>query len=197
MKKNYFISFIFIILGFYTQAQNPLLEGERWVTATVNEGDTIPMVHLNLVDVYTPRYFKSTKEKAKYDRLKYNVHKVYPYAKLASQLLNKYQDSINLAETEKEKRRFYKQVEIDLRAEYEEELMKLSVTQGRILIKLIDRETGNSSYELVKDLRNMVTAFFWQGLARIFGHDLKSEYDPSGSDKDIENIVLALENGWT
>lgn len=197
MKKFLFISFLILICTKLLVAQSPLTEGERWVSATINQGDTIPMVHLNFVNINAPRVFKSTKEKEKYNRLKYNVEKVYPYAKLASQLLNKYEDSIALAKTEKEKKRFYKQVEDDLRAQYEEELMNLSVTQGRILIKLIDRETGNSSYELVKDLRNMVTAFFWQGLARIFGHDLKSEYDPNGYDKDIEQIVLALENGWT
>ena len=85
-------------------------------------------------------------------------------------------------------------VESDLRAEYEEELMKLTVTQGKILIKLVDRETGNSSYNLVKELRNGLTAFFWQGLARLFGNDLKTEYDAIAFDKDIEQIVASIES---
>ena len=197
MKKSYLILILSVIFGGFLNAQETTNSNEKWVTATIYEADTIPMVHLNLLDIKGDRIFRSAKEKKNYDRLKYNVTKVYPYAKLASQLLAQYEDSIALAETEREKSKFYKQVEIDLRAEYEEELMNLTVTQGRILIKLIDRETGNNSYELVKDLRNVVTAFFWQGLAKIFGHDLKSEYDPLGEDQEIESIVLALENGWT
>lgn len=197
MKKFYFFIIFSLSITGLSQAQEILNANEKWVSATIHGEDTIPLVHLNFLDIKGQRTFRSAKEKQKYDRLKHNVTKVYPYAKLASKLLKQYEDSIALASTEKEKKKFYKQVEIDLREEYEEELMSLTVTQGRILIKLIDRETGNSSYELVKDLRNVVTAFFWQGLAKIFGHDLKSEYDPEGEDKDIESIVLAIESGWT
>ena len=166
----------------------------NWVSATVVEGDTVPLVYLDYHSVKAPRIFKSKKERQKFNRLKYNVKKVYPYAKMASELLIQYEDSIANAETERERKKFYKMVENDLRAEYEEELMKLTVSQGRILIKLIDRETGSTSYNLVKELRNTITAFFWQGLARLFGNDLKEEYDPNGKDKDIEQIMLALES---
>jgi hypothetical protein len=71
----------------------------------------------------------------------------------------------------------------------------LTVTQGRILIKLIDRETGNTSYSLVKELRGSLQAFFWQGLARLFGSNLKSEYDANGQDVQIEAIVQQIERG--
>lgn len=198
LKFRFKILFLLFFSAFAVcsgRAQNSNIQNEKWVSATINNGDTIPLVYLSFVDIKELRTFKSAKEREKYNRLKYNVQKVYPYAKLASALLKQYEDSIANAKTEKERKKFYKQVELDLRAQYEHELMNLSVTQGRILIKLIDRETGNSSYELLQDLRNVVTAFFWQGLARLFGHDLKSEYDPNGADKEIEQIVLALELG--
>lgn len=189
--------FFFCLSGFTFTifAQQQPNEGERWVTATVVQGDTIPMVHLGIAPVFGDKVFRTKREKKKYNRLKYNVTKVYPYAKLAGDLLAHYSDSIAQAKTEREKKKFYKQVEHDLRAEYEEELKKLTITQGRLLIKLIDRETGNTSYEIVRELRNGVTAFFWQSLAKIFGNDLKSDYDPYGADRDIESIVLALEAG--
>lgn len=182
---------VFPFLGLLAQQVAP--PAKKWVSATVLEGDTVPLVYLDYHSVKAPRIFKSKRERQKFNRLKYNVEKVYPYAKMASALLIQYEDSIANAETDRERKKFYKKVEEDLRAEYEDELMKLSVTQGRILIKLIDRETGSTSYNLVKDLRNTITAFFWQGLARLFGNDLKDEYDPHDKDKDIEQIMLALE----
>ena len=89
-----------------------------------------------------------------------------------------------------------KQVEKELLDEYEDDLKKLTITQGRILIKLVDRETGATSYELVKELRGSFSAFFWQAFARIFGSTLKAEYDPYGEDRLIEEIVLLIDNGY-
>lgn len=75
------------------------------------------------------------------------------------------------------------------------ELKKLTITQGRILLKLIDRETGDTSYELLKELRGSISAVFWQTIARIFGSDLKSQYDPKGDDFLIERVVKLIETG--
>ena len=88
-----------------------------------------------------------------------------------------------------------KQAEDELKAEFEGDLKKLSFKQGIILIKLVDRETGNTSYELVQELRGNFTAFFWQTFARLFGYNLKVKYDPLGDDKEIEDIVVMIENG--
>ena len=82
-----------------------------------------------------------------------------------------------------------------LQSEFEGELKKLTIKQGIILVKLIDRETGNTSYELVKQLRGSFSAFLWQSLARLFGSNLKLEYDPYGEDKLIEEIVVMIEQG--
>ena len=79
---------------------------------------------------------------------------------------------------------------------FEKEVRKLTVSQGIILVKLIDRETGRTSYQVIKELKGNVTAFFWQGIARIFGNNLKTEYDPEGEDRVIEDIVLGIEAGF-
>src|SRR5207248_1477415 len=97
--------------------------------------------------------------------------------------------------SEREKRRYRKSVEEQVRKDFEEQIKKLSINQGNVLIKLIDRETGHTSYELIKDLKGSLSAFFAQGLAKIFGHDLKESYDSAGSDKAIENIVRQIERG--
>lgn len=88
-----------------------------------------------------------------------------------------------------------KQVEQELLVEFEDDLKQLTITQGRILIKLVDRETGSTSYELVKELRGTFSAFFWQTLARLFGSNLKSVYDPYGEDRLIEEIIFLIDRG--
>ncbi|MCB0484492.1 MAG: DUF4294 domain-containing protein, partial [Flavobacteriales bacterium] len=110
------------------------------------------------------------------------------------ELLHKYEAELSAVDDPKKVNRYYKKVEEELRAQYEGELMDLTITQGRILIKLVDRETQYTSYELVKNLRNGFTAFVYQGIARLFGHDLKSEYNAVEEDKYIEEIVLAIEH---
>ena len=97
--------------------------------------------------------------------------------------------------TERERRQYINQVEKEILDEYEGDLKKLTITQGRILLKLIDREIGETSYDLLKELKGTFSAFFWQTLARIFGHNLKSEFDPEGEDKLLNEIVILIENG--
>jgi hypothetical protein len=97
--------------------------------------------------------------------------------------------------TEKEKKAYIKQVEQEIMDEYEDDLKGLTITQGRILLKLIDREVGETSYDLLKEFKGFFSAFFWQTLARIFGHNLKSEFDPEIEDKLLNEIVILIENG--
>ena len=87
------------------------------------------------------------------------------------------------------------EVGVELLAEFDDDIRTMTTTQGRILIKLIDRETDNTSYEIVQEFRGSFTAFFWQGLSRVFGHDLKSRYEPHGEDEEIENIIQLIEAG--
>ena len=92
-------------------------------------------------------------------------------------------------------KKYYKKIEEELKKEFDGDIRKMSASQGRILIKLIDRETGDTSYEILQEFRGNVSAFFWQSFSRMFGQDLKSDYDPYGDDKDIESIVQLIEAG--
>ncbi len=165
------------------------------VTAEVVNGDTFPMRYLPYVTIVEEKKFRSDFERRKWQRLKRNVKKVYPYAKLAGSLLNKYQVQLDSVETQRQRKKYFKLIEKELKAEFDDDIRKMTTTQGRILVKLIDRETGNSSYEIVQEFRGNVTAFFWQGLSKMFNQDLKSRYDPHGEDAEIENIIYLIEAG--
>ena len=163
--------------------------------ARVINGDTIPEITLSYFQVSAKRTWKSRTQYRKYKRLEKKVVKVYPLAHLAAVKLAGYAQELNEVESEREKKKFYKRIEKEIKLEYEGQLRKLTVSEGRILIKLLDRETGNSSFALVTELRGKFSAYFWQGLARIFGHNLKSRYNPKGEDREIEFIVNRIESG--
>ena len=159
------------------------------------DGDTIWVADLDEVYIFPTKKFKNRWEYRRYTRLIYNVKKAYPWAKLAGEKLDEVEVHMGTLKTEKEQREYIKEVENQLLDDYKEDLKKLTVTQGRILIKLVDRETGDTSYELVKELRGNLSAAFWQALARLFGSNLKSEYDAEGEERLIEEIILLIENG--
>lgn len=161
----------------------------------VIDGDTIPLYIFEPVTIYEQRTFASGYERNRYNRLKHDVMTVYPYAKLAGERLRYYESQMDTMANNREQKKFLRQVEQDLQDEFGEELEDLTIRQGTILIALVDRETGDTSYELVKELRGTVTAFFWQGIARVFGHNLKDDYDPEGDEEMIEDIILRIENG--
>jgi hypothetical protein len=165
------------------------------VHARVIDGDTIALVTLKEFSLYAPRVFKTERESKQYGRLLRDVKAAYPYALIASAKLKEYNDILLSFKTEKERKEFLKKAEKEMKAEFENDLKNLTLRQGRILIKLIDRETGNSSYELVKDLKGSFSAFMWQSLARMFGSSLKDRYDADGDDKLIEEIIILIENG--
>lgn len=165
------------------------------VFVRVVEGDTLLFSNIPELTFYGPRQFKNRFEYRRYYRLVRNVKKAYPYAIMAKRKLDEVNTVMYQMKSEAERKNYMKQVEKEVREEFEDELKKLTITQGRILIKLIDRETGNTSYDLVKELRGNFSAIFWQTLARIFGSNLKTEFDADGSDKLINEIVIMIENG--
>lgn len=183
---------LFVGLLNQTIAQQPLADVYR---ATVHNGDTIANITLSTHRIVERRTWKDRRQHKKYVKLARKVKKVYPYAALAGHKLNEYAAELADVESEREKKQFYRRVEEELKAEYAGELKKLTISEGKILIKLIDRQTGDTSYELVETLRGKFSAFFWQGLSRLFGQNLKSEYDPTGEDREIEFIVQQIEAG--
>ncbi|HEY1038613.1 MAG TPA: DUF4294 domain-containing protein [Bacteroidia bacterium] len=157
--------------------------------------DTFAYLSLPIVTIETEMPFATKKKYAQWTRLKYNVKKAYPYAILASARLKEYEKVLVTIPTEDGKKAYMKVAEKKLQKEFGPELKNLTINQGRILIKLIDRETGNTSYDLVKQLRGDFSAFMWQGLATLFGSSLKTEYDPEGEDKLIELAIKQIEAG--
>jgi hypothetical protein len=171
------------------------METYTTVKARVIDGDTIPVIDLQPFHLFAPRYFTTRSAAMRYQRLVFNVRKVYPYARLAGIKLREYSEELEKMESDAQRRRAVRQIENEIREEFEGDLMKLTRTQGMILIKLIDRETTHTSYDLLRDFRGMVSAVFWQSLGRIFGYNLKTGYDPGGEDYLIEEIVLMIEAG--
>jgi len=165
------------------------------VRASIVQGDTIPVIDLKPFNLVAPRYFSSRYEAMRYQRLVRNVKLVYPYARLAGNKLIEYEEELR-GMTDAERRRATRRIEREIRDEFETDLMSLTRSQGTILIKLIDRETRHTSYDLLRDLRGMVSAVFWQSLGRIFGYNLKTGYDPYGEDFLIEEIVQLIEAGF-
>ncbi len=165
------------------------------VYGDVIDGDTVIHVGLRQIIIRPPFKFKSRKQYRRYSRLVRYVKKVYPYSLIVSEQLSDIHSHLDEYKTEKEKKAYLKKKEQELKDEFEGKLRKLTYTQGRILVKLINRETGYTTYAIVKELKGSLNAFFWQSVARLFGNNLKMEYDPQGDDKMIEDIVIRIENG--
>ncbi len=184
------LSITLILTGLNLSAQT----GTR-VTAVVVNGDTIPSVTLREVKVYETFKFRNKHQEQIYWKLKRDVKKVYPYAILAEAKLKEYNNKLATISSEAERKLYMKKAEGELKKQFEADLKNLTITQGRLLIKLIDRQTGRTSYELVKDLRGSFSAFMWQSLACLFGSSLKSEYDADGKDKMVEHVIRLVESG--
>jgi hypothetical protein len=182
-------AFLFITICTFSQEQQSFV-----VYGKIVDGDTIPVIQLREVNVYTWKVLTHSEER-KLTRLMKNVKIVYPYARLAGIKLYEYEDILTQAPDDKARRKIMKQVEDELLAEYGQELRELTVTQGKILLKLVDRETGESSYDLVTEFRGEFRAVFYQAFARIFGMNMKLRYDPEGEDLEIEYIVRMIESG--
>ncbi|MFH1121225.1 MAG: DUF4294 domain-containing protein [Bacteroidota bacterium] len=191
MKRLIIILFTYFCLLFPAVSQTPEVIVSK---AKIVDGDTIPMMDLPVVRIKGYIIYRTPADQRRFDKLVRNVKKVYPYARLAGVKLQHY-DSLMAGLTDKEQRKLYKKAEEELKSEFGEELKSLTFSQGRILLKLVDRETGTPTYHIVKELRGSFVAFFWQNLSRLFGYNLKEKYDPQGNDKDIETIVLMIENG--
>ena len=157
------------------------------------EGDSIARRSIDLkeITIYPKLEFNSLEEKIRYYTVKRKTLKVYPYALLASKRLTQLKNRIPLIKTKSKRRRYTKIVERFIEKEFSEELKKLTRTEGQILIKLVNRETGETVYKLIKELRNGLRAFSYNSLAKIFDISIKTEYDPVKNKEDaiIEDVL--------
>lgn len=134
-------------------------------------------------------------KKQKYDRLQQRVIKVYPYARAAADIMHQCEARFLEVNAERERRALLNLAEAEMKRQFEKDLRRMTVSEGLLLIKLIDRETGETSFDLIRQLKGRFNAFMWQSVARLFGHNLKTDYNPEGDDLLIENIVDRIESG--
>jgi Domain of unknown function (DUF4294) len=174
-----------------TQKAAPLILGKNDTIKTyltIDSGKLIPWIVTPDVKIVDTRIFKSQQDIANYNRLRYNVLKVLPYARFAAQRYNKLQRDLALTADKHKQKELINDCENEIKDIFNKQVKDLTISQGEVLIKLIDRESGNTSYAMVKDLKGGFKAFVLQSAARLFGHDLKETYDPE-EQKDIEAIL--------
>ena len=159
-----------------------------WVE--VEQGDSVQ--NIAELPVYV---FRRPADLRKYQRMVIAVKKTYPIAKVARQRMAEMEEKLLTLPTRKAQKAYTKQVEQQIKEEYTPVLKKMTRSQGKVLLKLIARETEYSSYEIVREFRGGVTAGFWQGVAKIFGANLKTEYDREDEDRMLEQIVTLYEAG--
>jgi hypothetical protein len=161
----------------------------------VLDGDTIPEFYLNAVDIRA--FIGKGDRKREIDRLRANIYKVYPYAIAAQNILNKVDSDLGENARRRDRKAYLNALDKELNMRFKDELKDLSVTQGQILVKLINRQTGKDVYSLLKELKGGFNARMYQTAFKFFDNNLKTQYDPYGADKDIEMIVQDLEQRYT
>jgi hypothetical protein len=159
------------------------------------DGEKLPEIEIKEVTITGNRKFFEGFQYWRYERLVYNVKKVYPFSLIVRDKLKNVNAVLEKLPDDRARKRYIKDVEKQVFRDYEDDIREMTITQGRLLLKLIDRETNNTSYDLIREYRGKISASFWQGIARLFGTNLKEGYDPSGDDALIEKIVYEIETG--
>lgn len=174
----------------YGEGEGEVLQ--RYMTTRMGTGEVLPWFPIDEVVVVARRIFKTEEERQRYLRLERNVLRVLPYAIYAQKRYEQLDRELAMVSSKREETRLIKACEQEIKNKFNAEIKNLSISQGQILIKLVQRQTGNTSYDLVKEMKGGLSAFFYQGVAKVFGHNLKSVYDPQ-EDFEIENIIRGYE----
>lgn len=160
------------------------------VAVTQLGGEFVPWVLLPDANIRDARVFKTPEDRAAYNRLRYNVLKVLPYARFAGDRYRRLERDLATTGDKHKQKELVKACEKEIKEIFNKQIKNLTITQGEILIKLVQRETGNTSFELLKQMKGGFQAFMFQSAARLFGHDLKETYNAE-EDRDIEAILVS------
>lgn len=201
--KRFLLIMLFALFGFgaaSAQTGTEYLRPEdnprnRYYMYVLVDGDSIPLVQLRDVNIFARKKFKNERQRQEYAKLVRDVRKVYPYARLVSQSIIETYEYMETLPDEKTKQKHLEAVQKWMMDEYKPKMKKMTKTQGKILIKLIDRECNTPSYNIVKALVGSFKAGVYNLFAGMFGNSLKTEYDPKGKDREIEEIVIQIEDG--
>ena len=182
MRYYFFLIFTYCCLFSNSQEINSL-------EFVVEDNDTIYLSELPEIEIFE---FSSIDDRVKYYKLKRRVYKTYPYALIVKKKLKEIEKSLDTIPKRYKKRKYTKMITNWLKKEYSQEIKKLSMNDGKILVKLIFRETNLSAYNIIKIHRGNINAFLWQNVARLWDNNLKQEYDPVNVREDmfIEHIIL-------
>jgi hypothetical protein len=167
------------------------------VPAVISDGTLVPYRLLPYTYVSAPMPAAMRERIEKWTRLRNAVYVTYPYAKKAGVIMNEMNAQLAKMPEGSERKKYIKSREKDLKKEFADPLTQLSVYQGKILMKLINRQTGNNCYDIIKEYKGGFTARFWQTVAFFFGSSLKQPYDAQNDDREIETIVLQVERMYT
>ncbi|MDD2197243.1 MAG: DUF4294 domain-containing protein [Bacteroidales bacterium] len=188
------VCFAFVFSSLKAQ-RTTVIDGYKVYPTRIVDGDTLANVLIPQIVVFPERKFASKRDYRNYRRLIHNLKVVYPYAQIAKYKIAEMDVNYRSLETDKDRKKYVKQVEKELKDEFESQLVKLTFTQGRLLIKLIDREVGRTTYAVIRDLKGGFSAVFWQTLARLFGSNLKTEFEAMGDDKLLNELIILYEHG--
>lgn len=217
MRKSYIISFMLAMCCSMSHAQDvedvfPEMDGmhsgdtlptryklklQRYLYKEpyILDGDTMLQYLLPEIYIYAPLVFKNQKQRAQYNRLVYNVKKVLPLAQEVNAIIKETYEALEMLPDKKSKQEHIKMVEKEIKKKYTPIMKKLTYSQGKLLIKLVDRECNQTSYDIVKAFLGPARAAFYQVFAWTFKASLKKEYDPENDDKMIERVVVQVETG--
>ena len=196
MKRILLIAFFISFIAVHLQAQEQTTTINGYlVSACIYEGDTIASLRMPTLYCFKPLKFKNKRQQQQYARMVRNVKKTLPIAKEVNRAIIETYEFLQTLPNEKAREKHLQAVEKSVKEQYTPRMKKLTFSQGKLLIKLINRETDSSSYELVKAFLGPFKAGFYQAFAALFGASLKKEYHPEGEDLLIERVVLLVENG--
>lgn len=196
--RLFFVALFLLVLVGQLEAQQPTsTTGKHYCFATIIDGDTVPLIYLNEVHITSPRTLLSDRELRNNKKLIRNVKLMLPYAREGKRRLDILEKQI-ASLPKRERSAAIKKAEKELLNDYGKDLKRYTFSQGLVLIKLIDRETGRTTYHLVDELRGKLRATFYQLFARLFGYNLKSHFDPAHDRTDnlINRIVISVDRGW-
>ena len=163
--------------------------------AAAHKGETIPHIQLPTVHIFPPMTFRNREERRRYDRLVFDVKKTLPLATEIRKIIIETYETLQLLPDEKAQKRHLDMLEKELKETYTPRMKKLSLRQGKLLIKLVDRQCDNNAYQLIKLFMGPFKAVFYQSFASMFGASLKKSYDPLGEDSLIERVVIQVLEG--
>ena len=174
---------------------NPTFVPTVKVGKALLDGDSVLFMQMNKVYVYPQAEFKNERQRKAYNRLVYNVKKVLPIAKEVNQIVLETYEYLETLPDKKARSAHMKKVESEIYEKYKPRMKKLSYSQGKLLIKLVNRECNSTSYEAIQAFMGPLRAGFWQAFAWAFGASLKKEYDAEGTDRLTERVILLVESG--